>query len=242
MDALPLILQFALLPFLAGVVIYIARSSRTLAVVFGSIFSFVCIIYMATLILPFIFVQCPYQTLPTRRLEALWFSLYGWTARGWHFLWPTREPRVCVDREDREISAIHESKDVLDALILVSLLSNQGHQFDKCIIEAIADIVLQRQHSKVGSILLEAKVWQLVEGHYYRLLQLHPRATIDLAHSEEAYSCLKTFLFLAINSAVPPGSPSQRIRDSLQSLERTKETKLRLVVRELIRRYPSQRR
>jgi len=241
MDALPLILQLSLLPFLAGIVIYIARSSPTLAIVAGSIFAFVCIIYMATLILPFFFVQCPYQTLPTRRLEELWFSLYGWTARGWHFLRPTKEPRVCV-YEDREISAIRESKDVLDARILVSLLSNQGHQFDKSVIEAIADINLQQQNPEVGNILLEAKVWKLVEDHYSRLLQLHPLATIDLAHSQEAYSCLKTFLFLARNSAVPPMSPSQRMRHSFQSLESTKDTKLLFVVRELIRLYPPKRR
>jgi Family of unknown function (DUF6535) len=72
--SLPLFLQFALIPFFVGVIIYIARSSGRLAMAVGAlleIVGIVCTIYMTTIVLPFVDVQCPYRILPINAIPEI---------------------------------------------------------------------------------------------------------------------------------------------------------------------------
>lgn len=228
---LPLVLHAALLLFAVGLIIYIARSDQRVAIISGVLVAVILVLYMATLLLPFFFAQCPYQTLPIKSLQRLLFRVRCWMLRVLGLLPRPYAPvdiknRIKNTRIDVETSDIRELKHVLDAQILVSLISSPGHELDKVIIEMIGRI-LPKSETRVGDVLRKFKVGELVANRYKELLTLHdkpPFTRVDLGPEgvrDEVYHCLQAIHFLSVYDAMPSGwaSESGRIQMSLYWLK-----------------------
>lgn len=245
---LPLLIHLALLLFGGGLILYIARFDRRIMVVPAVLVVTIVIFYVITLMLPFFYAQCPYQTLPVKPLQKLFLRMrYGLLQI--MILLPKPYAPIEAKRRieekihvDSETSVINESGHVLDAQILASLLSSPEDELelDKIIIKMIGSIFPESE-TRVGNILLELKIGELVAKRYKELLTIHEKApftTVNLAEdgvANEAYNCLRALHFLSVHNAMPSGWASGRIGTSLLWLKaHAKDRNMKAVVLGLI--------
>jgi hypothetical protein len=79
--SLPLLLYIALMMFLVGLVVLLWSLNPILFGVCVGIIGLLVMFYIATTILPLLYVSCPYKTLATQALQYGLSTLYSWVTK-----------------------------------------------------------------------------------------------------------------------------------------------------------------